>query len=64
MAAGWQCPDCGSSDIVEDAHYSQEQLVCADCGFIVTEGLLTTTHNEEKLMQGGLWQHCAFQGHN
>ncbi|KAM8972337.1 transcription factor IIIB 50 kDa subunit [Pelodytes ibericus] len=46
-----RCPDCGSSEIVEDAHYSQDQLVCADCGFILTEGLLTTTQAEEGFQQ-------------
>ncbi|KAM4675573.1 transcription factor IIIB 50 kDa subunit isoform 1-T2 [Discoglossus pictus] len=45
------CPDCGSSQIVEDAHYSQDQMVCADCGCIVTEGLLTTTQAEEGFLQ-------------
>ncbi|XP_069069553.1 transcription factor IIIB 50 kDa subunit [Pleurodeles waltl] len=47
-----KCPDCGSSDIVDDAHYSQNQLVCAACGFILTEGLLTTTQAEEGFSQG------------
>ncbi|XP_029459756.1 transcription factor IIIB 50 kDa subunit [Rhinatrema bivittatum] len=46
-----RCPDCGSTDIVDDAHYSQNQLVCADCGFILTEGLLTYTHTEEGFLQ-------------
>lgn len=47
-----KCPDCGSSDIVDDSHYSQNQLVCASCGFILTEGLLTTTQAEEGFSQG------------
>ncbi|XP_066449093.1 transcription factor IIIB 50 kDa subunit [Eleutherodactylus coqui] len=51
MSASRRCPDCGSSEIVEDAHYSQEQLVCADCGYILTEGALTTTHSEESFLQ-------------
>nr|XP_003226791.1 PREDICTED: transcription factor IIIB 50 kDa subunit [Anolis carolinensis] len=51
MAGPKKCPDCGSLDIVEDSHYSQNQLVCADCGFILTEGLLTTTFSEEQHLQ-------------
>ncbi|XP_053318134.1 transcription factor IIIB 50 kDa subunit [Spea bombifrons] len=51
MSGPRRCPDCGSSDIVDDAHYSQDQLVCADCGFILSEGLLTTTHTEEGFLQ-------------
>ncbi|KAM4039593.1 transcription factor IIIB 50 kDa subunit [Anomaloglossus baeobatrachus] len=51
MSGGRRCPDCGSAEIVEDAHYSQEQLVCAACGFILTEGKLTTTHTEESFLQ-------------
>ncbi|XP_063781528.1 transcription factor IIIB 50 kDa subunit [Pseudophryne corroboree] len=51
MSGSKRCPDCGSSEIVEDAHYSQEQLVCADCGCILTEGLLTTTLAEEGFLQ-------------
>ncbi|XP_069622594.1 transcription factor IIIB 50 kDa subunit-like [Ranitomeya imitator] len=51
MSGGKRCPDCGSREIVEDAHYSQEQLVCADCGFVLTEGKLTSTHTEESYMQ-------------
>ncbi|XP_068131059.1 transcription factor IIIB 50 kDa subunit [Hyperolius riggenbachi] len=51
MSGGRRCPDCGSSDVVEDAHYSQEQLVCADCGCILTEGVLTTTLQEESFLQ-------------
>ncbi|CAJ0953678.1 unnamed protein product [Ranitomeya imitator] len=51
MSGGKRCPDCGSGEIVEDALYSQEQLVCVDCGFVLTEGKLTTTHTEESYMQ-------------
>ncbi|XP_075063585.1 transcription factor IIIB 50 kDa subunit [Mixophyes fleayi] len=51
MAGTKRCPDCGSCDIVEDAHYSQEQLVCADCGYVLTEGVLTTTQAEEGFLQ-------------
>ncbi|XP_030057812.1 transcription factor IIIB 50 kDa subunit [Microcaecilia unicolor] len=51
MAGSQRCPDCGSADIVEDAHYSQNQLVCADCGYILTEGLLTHTLTEEGFLQ-------------
>uniref|UniRef100_A0A6I8RMZ5 Transcription factor IIIB 50 kDa subunit n=1 Tax=Xenopus tropicalis TaxID=8364 RepID=A0A6I8RMZ5_XENTR len=52
MSGAKQCPDCGSSDIVEDAHYSQDQVVCADCGCILSEGLITTTAAEESHLQG------------
>ncbi|MBN3316463.1 BRF2 factor, partial [Atractosteus spatula] len=31
-----------------DALYSQSQLVCADCGSVLSEGLLTTTRSEEQ----------------
>nr|XP_004671546.1 transcription factor IIIB 50 kDa subunit [Jaculus jaculus] len=44
---GGSCPDCGSSELVEDSHYSQNQLVCSDCGCVVTEGVLTTTFSDE-----------------
>lgn len=52
MSGQRKCPDCGSSEIVEDSHYAQNQLVCADCGFILTEGLLTTTYTDEEHFQG------------
>ncbi|KAL0965614.1 hypothetical protein UPYG_G00283560 [Umbra pygmaea] len=42
-----RCPRCGSQDIVDDELYSQSQLVCADCGAVVSEGLFTTTRSEE-----------------
>ncbi|XP_054853176.1 transcription factor IIIB 50 kDa subunit [Eublepharis macularius] len=48
MSGQRKCPDCGSSEIVEDSHYAQNQLVCAACGFILTEGLLTTTYTDEE----------------
>ncbi|KAJ8408526.1 hypothetical protein AAFF_G00251610 [Aldrovandia affinis] len=47
MASAKSCPDCGSSNLVDDALYSQVQLVCTDCGSVVSEGLLTTTQSEE-----------------
>lgn len=47
MPNGTLCPDCGSSELVEDSHYSQSQLVCSDCGCVVTEGVLTTTFSDE-----------------
>lgn len=52
MSTQKKCPDCGSLEIVEDSHYTQNQLVCADCGFILTEGLLTTTYADEEHLQG------------
>ncbi|XP_077775939.1 transcription factor IIIB 50 kDa subunit-like [Podarcis muralis] len=51
MSSQKKCPDCGSLEIVEDSHYAQNQLVCADCGFILTEGLLTTTYADEEHLQ-------------
>ncbi|XP_048186424.1 transcription factor IIIB 50 kDa subunit [Perognathus longimembris pacificus] len=47
MSSGGRCPDCGSAALVEDSHYSQSQLVCSDCGCVVTEGTLTTTYTDE-----------------
>ncbi|XP_051539551.1 transcription factor IIIB 50 kDa subunit [Myxocyprinus asiaticus] len=41
------CPECGSSNVVEDDLYSQRQLVCEDCGSVVAEGHLTTTLSDE-----------------
>ncbi|GCC20762.1 hypothetical protein chiPu_0019329, partial [Chiloscyllium punctatum] len=46
-----RCPECGSSEVVEDSHYSQDHLVCTECGFLLTEGLLTTTRSEETFSQ-------------
>lgn len=40
-AAALRCPACGSSNIVDDDLYSQPQLVCVDCGSVVSEGALT-----------------------
>ncbi|XP_068030755.1 transcription factor IIIB 50 kDa subunit [Anomalospiza imberbis] len=48
MAARGQCPECGSGSLVEDAHYAQQQLVCAACGCVLSEGLLTTTYTDEE----------------
>lgn len=39
-AAGMRCPACGSTNIVDDDLYSQAQLVCVDCGSVVSEGVL------------------------
>uniref|UniRef100_A0A3Q0SIQ5 Transcription factor IIIB 50 kDa subunit n=1 Tax=Amphilophus citrinellus TaxID=61819 RepID=A0A3Q0SIQ5_AMPCI len=39
-AAGMTCPGCGSTNIVDDDLYSQAQLVCVDCGSVVSEGVL------------------------
>lgn len=47
MPGGGRCPECGSAELVEDSHYSQSQLVCSDCGCVVTEGTLTTTYSDE-----------------
>ncbi|XP_055473259.1 transcription factor IIIB 50 kDa subunit [Psammomys obesus] len=47
MPNGSRCPDCGSSELVEDSHYTQSQLVCSECGCVVTEGVLTTTFSDE-----------------
>ncbi|XP_042621312.1 transcription factor IIIB 50 kDa subunit [Cyprinus carpio] len=41
------CPECGSSNVVEDDLYSQRQWVCVDCGSVVSEGHLTTTVSDE-----------------
>ncbi|XP_041667765.1 transcription factor IIIB 50 kDa subunit [Cheilinus undulatus] len=38
--AGLSCPGCGSSNIVDDDLYCQAQLVCVDCGSVVSEGVL------------------------
>ncbi|NWZ86370.1 BRF2 factor, partial [Poecile atricapillus] len=48
MAARGRCPECGSGSLVEDAHYAQQQLVCAACGCVLAEGLLTTTYSDEE----------------
>ncbi|XP_067289768.1 transcription factor IIIB 50 kDa subunit isoform X3 [Pseudorasbora parva] len=41
------CPECGSSRVVEDDLYSQRQWVCEDCGSVVSEGHLTTSLSDE-----------------
>ncbi|NXD83661.1 BRF2 factor, partial [Halcyon senegalensis] len=51
MASRGRCPECGSESLVEDAHYAQQQLVCASCGCVVSEGLLTTTYTEEEQLR-------------
>ncbi|NXY81005.1 BRF2 factor, partial [Alcedo cyanopectus] len=51
MAARGRCPECGSEALVEDSHYAQQQLVCASCGCVVSEGLLTTTYTEEEQLR-------------
>ncbi|XP_054613301.1 transcription factor IIIB 50 kDa subunit [Dunckerocampus dactyliophorus] len=38
---GLKCPGCGSSNIVEDDLHTQRQLICVDCGAVVSEGALT-----------------------
>ncbi|XP_041826891.1 transcription factor IIIB 50 kDa subunit [Melanotaenia boesemani] len=38
--AGLSCPGCGSVSIVDDDLYCQAQLVCVDCGYVVSEGTL------------------------
>uniref|UniRef100_A0A8C3C603 Uncharacterized protein n=1 Tax=Cairina moschata TaxID=8855 RepID=A0A8C3C603_CAIMO len=43
---GWR--PCGSAALVEDSHYAQQQLVCAACGCVLAEGLLTTTYTDEQ----------------
>lgn len=52
MPGRGRCPDCGSAELVEDSHYSQNQLVCSDCGCVVTEGVLTTTFSDEGNLRG------------
>ncbi len=46
------CPECGSSNVVEDDLYSQRQWVCVDCGSVVSEGHLTTSLSEETQGRG------------
>ena len=52
MAAPSRCPECGSAALLEDAHYAQQQLVCAACGCVLAEGLLTTTYSDEGQLRG------------
>ncbi|KAM6902111.1 transcription factor IIIB 50 kDa subunit [Xenentodon cancila] len=35
-----RCPGCGSSNVVEDDVYAERQLVCTDCGSVVSAGVL------------------------
>ncbi|XP_051897236.1 transcription factor IIIB 50 kDa subunit-like isoform X2 [Pristis pectinata] len=51
MPGQTKCPECGSSAVEEDTHYSQNHMVCTECGFLLTEGLLTTTRSEETFLQ-------------
>ncbi|XP_059823598.1 uncharacterized protein LOC132392949 isoform X2 [Hypanus sabinus] len=51
MAGQTRCPECGSNAVEEDTHYSQSHMVCTECGFLLTEGLLTTTRTEETFLQ-------------
>ncbi|XP_053267264.1 transcription factor IIIB 50 kDa subunit [Pleuronectes platessa] len=37
---GLRCPGCGSSNIIDDDLHCQTQLVCVDCGAVVSEGTL------------------------
>ncbi|NXL56856.1 BRF2 factor, partial [Chordeiles acutipennis] len=48
MAAPAVCPGCGSAALLEDAHYAQQQLVCAACGCVLAEGLLTSTYTDRQ----------------
>ncbi|XP_036974238.1 transcription factor IIIB 50 kDa subunit [Acanthopagrus latus] len=43
--SGVSCPGCGSSNIVDDDLYSQAQMVCVDCGSVVSEGVLAHDPN-------------------
>ncbi|XP_068609405.1 transcription factor IIIB 50 kDa subunit [Brachionichthys hirsutus] len=38
--AGSSCPACGSSNVIDDDVYSQAQLVCVDCGSVISGGVL------------------------
>ncbi|KAM9820142.1 transcription factor IIIB 50 kDa subunit [Neosynchiropus ocellatus] len=40
------CSNCGSTNVVEDDLYAQNQFVCADCGLVVSEGILTSNPAE------------------
>ena len=41
MSAGnLRCRSCGSTNIIEDDLYAQAQVVCVDCGSVVSEGVL------------------------
>ncbi|XP_058474229.1 transcription factor IIIB 50 kDa subunit [Solea solea] len=41
-----RCPGCDSSNIIDDDLYAQVQLVCVDCGAVVSEGSLADEHVE------------------
>ncbi|XP_043938984.1 transcription factor IIIB 50 kDa subunit [Protopterus annectens] len=47
MSCPQKCPECGSCEIVDSTHYSESHVVCSDCGFVLSEGLITTTISEE-----------------
>ncbi|XP_040198117.1 transcription factor IIIB 50 kDa subunit [Rana temporaria] len=64
MSRPERCPDCGSSDIVEDSHYTQQQRVCAGCGYVLTEGALTTTLTEEGFLQAVRYSESSGQNEN
>ncbi|XP_068429742.1 transcription factor IIIB 50 kDa subunit isoform X2 [Clinocottus analis] len=40
--AALRCLGCGSSNVVEDDLYCQTQMVCVDCGSVVSENTLTS----------------------
>ncbi|NWR78988.1 BRF2 factor, partial [Centropus unirufus] len=61
-AARGRCPQCGSAELVEDAHYAQQQLVCAACGCVLSEGLLTTTYTDEEHLRAELGARCLPTG--
>ncbi|XP_054030996.1 transcription factor IIIB 50 kDa subunit [Dryobates pubescens] len=61
MAERRRCPECGSSALVEDSHYAQQQLVCASCGCVLSEGLLTTTYTDEEHLREVAYSHSTGQ---
>ncbi|KFV68242.1 Transcription factor IIIB 50 kDa subunit, partial [Dryobates pubescens] len=61
MAERRCCPECGSSALVEDSHYAQQQLVCASCGCVLSEGLLTTTYTDEEHLREVAYSHSTGQ---
>ncbi|XP_054252585.1 transcription factor IIIB 50 kDa subunit [Indicator indicator] len=61
MAERGRCPECGSAELVEDSHYAQQQLVCAACGCVLAEGLLTTTYSEEEHLREVAYSHSTGQ---
>ena len=52
-----RCPECGSSNLIYDE--SKGELICGDCGLLVEEGMVDTTHElrqfdkTEKKSRGG-----------